>query len=502
MRKAFAFLLVASAVTLGPVSAAHADDSFTFFGGGFGHGLGMSQWGAYGLAQQGWNPDKILTHYYSHTRVGQADAPPNNLRIGLVQGQSKIRLQAQGGDVELLLGDPKTGDVVGTIPSGDRWIVREDNQQFTVTDASGAVVATVGDPNTELSVSYPNAMVKIPEAFHTYNRGSIELALYSCAAACDMRAVLTITPQEYLYGLGEVPSSWPMQAMKAQAIAARTYAFTKAAAGQHRSGCDCALYASSYDQVYAGWDKEGGLDGDRWVQAVDETDNQIVIYQGQSIQAFYMSSSGGFTEDNENVWGGTPIQYLRGVCDPGDYTSANPNATWTVTLSASEVTRDLRLGIGTVSDFTNVQRGISGRIISTTVQGDAGTASISGATLRSELGLQDDRVWINSNRLVIGPIRSKYDSLECAPGLPTSRQVQVAGGERQNFVAATIYTSDATGAHSLSGPLLDFFLAKGGPGGKLGFPTSDLQTLSSGATKATFEHGVVKCTTAGACAIV
>ena len=62
--------------------------------------------------------------------------------------------------------------------------------------------------------------LKIPEAFHTYNRGSIELALYSCAAACNMRAVLTITPQEYLYGLGEVPSSWPVEAM---AIGGRHY---------------------------------------------------------------------------------------------------------------------------------------------------------------------------------------------------------------------------------------------------------------------------------------
>lgn len=501
MRKALTFLLVVSVVALGPASVAHAADSFTFFGAGFGHGLGMSQWGAYGLAQQGWNPDKILAHYYSKTRVAQADSPPKNLRIGLAQGQSKLRLEAQAGGVDLLLGDPKTGDAVGTIPSGDTWIIREDNQRFKVTDASGAVVATVGGPNTELFVSYANARVKIPEAFHTYNRGSIELALYSCGAACDMRAVLTITPQEYLYGLGEVPSSWPMQAMKAQAIAARTYAFTKAAAGQHRSGCDCALYASSYDQVYAGWDKEGGLDGDRWVQAVDDTDNQTVIYQGQSIQAFYMSSSGGFTEDNENVWGGTPIEYLRGVCDPGDYTSANPNATWTVTMSASEVTRKLGLGIGTVSEFTNVQRGVSGRIISTTVRGDSGTASISGATLRSALALPDDRVWINSNRLVTGSIRAKYDNLECAPGLATSRQVQVAGGERQKFEAATIYTSDATGAHSLSGALLDFFLAKGGPSGTLGFPTTDLQKLSSGGAKAAFEHGVVKCTAAGVCKI-
>ena len=501
MKKALTFVLVVSVVALGPASAADAADSFTFFGAGFGHGLGMSQWGAYGLAQQGWNSDKILTHFYSKTRVAKADAPPKTLRIGLVQGTSKLRLEAQVGSVDLVLGDPKTGEGVGTIPSGDTWIVREDHQQFKVFDASGAVVATVGDPNTELFVSYPNARVKIPEALHTYNRGSIELALYSCAAACDMHAVLTITPQEYLYGLGEVPSSWPMQAMKAQAIAARTYAFTKAAAGQHRSGCDCALYASSFDQVYAGWDKEGGPDGNRWVQAVDASDDQIVIYQGQSIQAFYMSSSGGFTEDNENVWGGTPIEYLRGVCDPGDYTSANPNATWTVTMTASQVTHKLRLGIGTVSAFTNVQRGVSGRIISATVKGDSGTSSISGDTLRSALALQDDRVWINSNRLVTGSIRAKYDNLECAPGLPTSRQVQVAGGERQKFVAATIYVSDVTGAHSLSGALLDFFLSKGGPGGKLGFPIADLHTLSSGATKASFEHGVVKCTAAGACAI-
>src|SRR5216117_163094 len=145
MRKAIAFALVLSVAIILPAEAGHAADSFTFFGSGFGHGLGMSQWGAYGLAQQGWNSDKILTHFYSKTRVAQADAPPKTLRIGLVQGTSKLRLEAQVGSVDLLLGDPKTGDAVGTIPTGDTWIVREDHQQFKVFDASGAVVATVGD---------------------------------------------------------------------------------------------------------------------------------------------------------------------------------------------------------------------------------------------------------------------------------------------------------------------------------------------------------------------
>jgi stage II sporulation protein D len=290
--------------------------------------------------------------------------------------------------------------------------------------------------------------------------------------------------------------------MKAQAIAARTYAFTKASAGQHRPVCDCALYASSYDQVYAGWDKEGGPDGDRWVSAVDGTRNEIVAYKGQSIQAFYMSSSGGFTEDNENVWGGSAIPYLRGVCDPGDYTTANPNATWIETMSKADVTHDLGLGIGSVTGFSNTQRGVSGRIITTTVKGANGTATISGTALRSDLGLLDDRVWIDADRLITGAIRQKYDALDCSPGLATSRQVRVAGGDRQSFEDGAIYWSDATNAHLLSGALLDFYVAKGGPAGKLGFPVADQVKLSNGGTKAPFEHGTIRCTAAGDCQIV
>ena len=124
-----------------------------------------------------------------------------------------------------------------------------------------------------------------------------------------------------------------------------------------------------------------------------------MVDAGDTIQAFYMSSSGGFTEDNENVWGGTPIGYLRGVCDPGDYTAANPSATWEVTLTAGRVTKALSLGIGTITGFVNPQRGVSGRIISGH-RSAARTArnSISGTALRSALGLRDDRVWIDADR--------------------------------------------------------------------------------------------------------
>jgi SpoIID/LytB domain protein len=502
MRRTILAVLVGLVAALAPARGALAQDvpkDFTFFGSGFGHGLGMSQWGAFGLAAQGWKASDILTHYYTGTKILKEDAPPDLLRIGLVQAQDSVRLEAQAGDVVIRLGDRKHGDVVATIPAGQTWRVRSADAQYRIVDANGATVGRFGGPGEPIFAVYQpqGALVRVVEAAHTYNRGWIEFGLYACAGECEMRLVLEITPQEYLYGLGEVPSSWPSAALQAQAIAARTYAFTKAAISQHRSGCDCALYASSFDQVYAGWDKEGGPDGNRWVEAVNDTEDRVVQYAGTTIQAFYMSSSGGFTEDNENVWGGTPIEYLRGVCDPGDYTAENPSATWQITLPAPQVTKELSLGIGTVQGFANPQRGISGRIISITVNGERGSVPISGATLRSALGLRDDRVWINRDRQIVGAIRQKYDAVDCSPGLATSRQVAVAGGVRQTFEDATIYFKEGVGVHALGDPVLAFYRDKGGPGGPLGFPVSDVRTMGNGSLRASFEHGRITCNVSG-----
>ena len=491
-----ALAVVALPAQAGPNREPSGPAEFRMFGAGFGHGLGLSQWGAFGLAKQGWGPSKILKHFYSGTRVDREGSPPKNLRIGLVQGKGSVRLEAQVGPVEIRLGDQPSGTVVATIPPGETWEVRATGSEYRIVDSTGATVDRVGGPSDPISIVYERvgSRIRVPEATHTYNRGWIGVELYACdAGQCVMRLVLTVDPQGYLYGLGEVPSSWPMSALKAQAIAARTYAFTKAAVSQHRAVCDCALYASSYDQVYAGWDKEGGVDGDRWVSAVDQTDDQVVLDGGQTIQAFYMSSSGGYTENNENVWGGSPIDYLRGVCDPGDYTSDNPNAVWEQTFTPGQVTKHLGLGIGTVTGFTDVTRGVSGRIVSATVTGANGEASITGDTLRFALGLPDDRLWINADRRVTGEIRSKYDALGCSPGLPTSRQVSVAGGERQKFEEGTIYHSGPTGAHLLREPVLGRYLDKGGPAGHLGFPTSDVHKLQNGNLRASFEGGVIIC---------
>ena len=128
MRRRLCTFIVAASIgalslSIVPVPAG-ASGSLSFYGSGDGHGLGMSQWGAYGLANMGWGHRKILTHFYSGSAVKQDPSPPRNLRIGLTQGESKVRLTAEAGSVTIRVEDPKTGTEIGTIPKGKTWTVR------------------------------------------------------------------------------------------------------------------------------------------------------------------------------------------------------------------------------------------------------------------------------------------------------------------------------------------------------------------------------------------
>ncbi|MDP9341677.1 MAG: SpoIID/LytB domain-containing protein [Actinomycetota bacterium] len=455
------------------------------------------------------------------------------------------------------------------------WTIGTSGGQYQVLNAKGKQVGDQlwGSETQNLyAVLGGPGRLQITEAGHSYDKGAIELNLYSSCAGCaeNLRAIALLDPQSYLYGLGEVPSDWPMEAMEAQADAARTYAFYVVDwRGQQRTDhgpCNCGLYDTTTDQVYAGWDKEN--QGAGWLQAVDATDGEVVTYNGDLVLANYYSSSGGYTENNENVWFDQPIPYLRAVCDPGDYTSSNPIRVWNDQDSAGAVGVDLaRYGydVGIVTRFAHIKRSVSGRIIWVTVQGSGGadgtSVRVSGPVFSGALGLRDDKVWINVDKNVQGPIRTEYDSLDCAPGMPTGSQQGVPGGSVQTFadgaiyrndavndsvwvreplydeylaaqgpagplglprsesidisagpcagdaVACTrqtfdngrIYSKDGVGAHEVHGAVLTYFLGRGGAAGPLGFPTSDVTTGADGSTSATFEHGTVTCDPSGSC---
>ncbi len=291
------------------------------------------------------------------------------------------------------------------------------------------------------------------------------------------RLILAVGTNDYVLGIAEVPSSWPGPALRAQAVAARTYAVYKAnTSGQHRLGCNCAVYANTNDQVYIGYDKVAGFDGARWKAAADNTAWQVVTYGGTPIAAFYSSSSGGHTESNDAEWGGTQLPYLQERCDPGDYTSINPNRTWTVTMSAggvgNRISAYMGTDIGTATGMTVNSRWDSGRIRSVTVHGTTSERDPHRPTVPGALGLRSSLVWINENLLVTGEIRALYDSLDCSPGLPIGPATEPSGGQRQNFENGTIYIDDV-GHHSVFlkiGMIRDEYWAVGGIGGFLGWP--------------------------------
>ena len=495
LRSLFVVVVVASLVTM-PAAGARAAHRFTFYGAGWGHGVGLSQWGAYGLAQQGWSDRRILTHYYSGTRVRRAAHPPGKIRAGIVQGAQAVHLFAERGPVGLRVGSVH-GALVGRIGSGSTWTVFHRGGRFRVYDDRGRLVGgrSWGGVRDPLFVRYAGSAsaVHVSETGHTYARGWIEIELYSCGV------IAVVSPERYLDGVAEVPSSWPMAAMEAQAVAARTYAFEKAARlGAHRAGCDCTVYASTADQVYDGWDKEGGVDGARWRAAVRRTRRRVVTYHGALIQAYFSSSSGGHTESSANVWGGTPLPYLHGVCDPGDFTPANSNRAWTASMTASTIAVRIRAatgrGIGSVRRFTDVARSPSGRIQAITVRGTRGSVRLSGDTFSSALGLRSPLVWIDRDRRVRAPLRRRYDHLGCGPGLPMAPAARVTGGLHQRFARGSLWRNAKRGrTYWVRGPIERLYVARGGSAGALGMPRSDLERAPAchRCVRALFEHGAI-----------
>jgi SpoIID/LytB domain protein len=300
-----------------------------------------------------------------------------------------------------------------------------------------------------------------------------------------------------------MPSSWPAEALKVQAIAARTYAAEKVSRlGENRPVCNCGMYASTLDQAYVGAQQEVT----NWVNAVNATKGQGVTYQGKLVQAYYSASDGGFSENNENVWGGSPLPYLRGVCDPGDYDGgANPHANWAVPMNGQDVGTALARGgynVGTVSQVAILPpRGVSGRvrpIIDSThggwsVTGTTASARISAGTFQSLLGLQSTMDVYN----ISGAIRTKYDSMNCLPGQPNGQSYTwrylngTIAGSAQDFPTSRLFMNASTKkVYWVWGVILTRYDAERRNGDDLGLPTGDQYGISGG-YRANFEHGYI-----------
>ena len=397
----------------------------TITGGGWGHGIGMSQYGAYGRAKAGRSARNILEHYYSGARV-RAVEMPGRVRVGLLEYRSAIASSsvprtADGGTIIFKL--KGTNGRIARGGASSNWRVETSSTGGMRLYKNGEQVrkdgrSVFGSPDRPLVALYQRfgSMIRINEKGISYPYGLMEFDSFQtsrCSPGFCLRLIVSLPMQKYLYGLGEVPFSWPQASLRSQVIAARTYAYEKISRlGQHREPCDCAVYDSTLDQVYSGDAKRepSGQYWDDWTTAVDATDDRVILYRGSPIQALYSSSSGGHTEHNENVWGGTPLPYLRGVPDKADNNPANPNFNWKVemTYRAFQSKLNAAYGVGTVERFRLVRPfGVSGRVTvvkpdntgGVRIVGSNKTVRVSGWSIRSALALKDSlfRIAITSD---------------------------------------------------------------------------------------------------------
>jgi SpoIID/LytB domain protein len=326
---------VAAALALAlalPASAAGAARTLLIEGAGDGHGVGMSQDGALGLARHGFSYQSILAHYYSGTTLGTA--PPKTV-VKVLVGNKVLRL-----------------------------------------------------------------------GLERYVRGVVA---------------------------AEVPASWPMAALEAQAVASRTYALTS-----HAGGSRFDVYADTRSQVYLG----RAAETTRTNQAIAATAGQVVLYAGKPATTYFFASSGGMTESIQNSFlGAAPEPWLIGVADPYEDRAA---AAWRTSLSWSAASRHLRgLVQGSLRGIEVLRRGVSPRIVAALVLGSRGNTPVSGPELAARFGLGSTWAYFSvrtGGKVVRGPDVSRSSPAPQAPPAP-----QPVGSQGGAPAPAPAVSAGATG---------------------------------------------------------
>jgi len=406
----------------GSTPASAGDDDWVIEGGGWGHGIGLSQYGAYGMALEGFTATEIVAHYYSGATPVQASASigidhwifgPEALWIGLEQDATTVDIEAVAGDLTVC----QTGDGTNDCTVPDLVILDGGLWRFEVVPASDPVTCRLVDPvvgtalpegdcyldvtwvdNVNLDDPASATRVRIDHD-REYAHGGLRIRPNdpNPAIVSGFHVALSIDLEEYLYGIAEVPSSWPQATLEAQAMIARSYGVATAIArspdgtmpDSRRRRCWCFLDASSADQNFVGWSNESAgtnaVWGKRWVAAVDATTEQVLTHPTTGdtiIKTYYSSSTGGGTENKEDIWGGTPLAYLRSVDDRWavDTQVNNPYATWSVPVSQASMLTALDEGWdavisaklvagppGTVVEFTGSS---GGDVVTTTRTGN------------------------------------------------------------------------------------------------------------------------------------
>ncbi|WP_159449164.1 SpoIID/LytB domain-containing protein [Demequina sp. NBRC 110055] len=341
--------------------------SFTVKGAGYGHGVGMSQYGAQAMALDGKSASDILTYYYKGTTVSSVEAD-KNLKVQVYgsgsdwkdtatvvvrsigddktdDGQWRLRFYNKGESTPHTTWYGKNNEKLHIIRSGTSITIERDGGVKATATKDVALhweattnYQSTSDEDVYVDIYKGNGASEIRATHGKYRHGKLLISAPSSRINITNELKLNT---EYLYGIAEMPSSWDADALQAQAIVARGYALRAYNSGRSAS-CDCHIVDDTRDQNYSGWVKENegtnAYYGKRWVSAVNATvsgtKGKVLTSGGSIARTYYFSSSGGQTENSEDIWSAT-LSYLRSTDDPWSESSINPNRSWTQTLSQS-----------------------------------------------------------------------------------------------------------------------------------------------------------------------
>jgi stage II sporulation protein D len=348
-----------------------ASVSWIVHGRGFGHGVGMSAYGAYGYAEHGKGYRFILGHYYSGTTIGTLEKP----RV------VRVLLGISPGDVEFSGATSACGQ---QLDPGRSYEAHRIARSVKLRTSGGKPLANCG---RKLRAA---GRGKIAIAGLGTYRGALETVPVPAGSA-ELNVVNALSLEAYVKGVipNESPPSWPMAELKTQAIISRSFALTGTVEGD---GYD--LYADTRSQVYEGLESEYASTN----AAVADTRGQVVMYGDEIAQTLYSACSGGHTESVQYVFG-TAVPYLVGVPDPYDYYC--PLHKWTLEFTGPEISS--RLGAylqGKLKQVVITKTGVSPRIVSAKLIGTGGTSTVTGSELSLALGGHD--TWMTFEKVVSG----------------------------------------------------------------------------------------------------
>ena len=403
-----AALLAAAALLLAATPARAQTPDVYFTGAGWGHGVGLSQYGAKAMGAAGASAEQIINHYFTGVTIApiSATAPgtfvthdPTPLLVGLLQNVNSVLFTVEAGRAQLCF--DQGGLCVRTAVAGESYRFAPDGAGGCVFMLAPAGVPTqrlpyVGSCNASVKELSVETSLRIQYKARSYRNGT--LRFHPAPTLGRLHAVYEIGVNDYMRGLSEVPDSWPSSAIEAQVIASRSLAVRtaldngdeKSMTAQRRADCFCNLYDRAPDQVFRGL--TGELSHPNWITAVQDTTSKVIGYGGTVGLGMYSSSSGGYTENHSDVFGGNAHNYLTTVIDSAAFVDSaeNPHRSWTA--GYDQATLADVFGFDWLSDAAVVERNDSGTARTIRLAGIADGKPVeklvTGIEMRSALSLR------------------------------------------------------------------------------------------------------------------